>query len=113
MVVTDESGTHEAKLPSGELKLNGDLVVNAESTATAKFDFILNESLHITGSGKYMMAPVLQLETRENANVDVNSDNRVEISGGNIRTNAKIGMDINGNVGVGMMVSAGTALSVE
>ena len=104
--VTDANGTHEAKLPSGELKLNGELVVKANSTSVAKFDFIVNESLHVTGNGKYILAPVIQLETREDADVQIKSNNRVEISGGRIKTNAKIGMDINGNIGVGLKVSS-------
>ena len=110
VVVTDANGTHEAKLPSGELKLNGELVVKANSTSAAKFDFIVNESLHTTGNGKYIMAPVIQLETREDADVQVESNNRVEIKGGKIKTNSRIGMDVNGNVGVGLKVSSSAKL---
>ena len=106
VIVTDANGTHEAKLPSGELKLNGELIVKANSTSVAKFDFIVNESLHVTGNGKYILAPVIQLETREDADVQIKSNNRVEISGGRIKTNAKIGMDINGNIGIGLKVSS-------
>ena len=110
VVVTDANGTHEAKMPSGELKLNGELVVKANSTSAAKFDFIVNESLHTTGNGKYIMAPVIQLETREDADVQVESNNRVEIKGGKIKTNAKIGMDAEGNVGIGLKVSSSAKL---
>ena len=43
VIVTDASGSHEAKLPSGELKVNGNLVVEANATSTATFDFIEDE----------------------------------------------------------------------
>jgi len=113
VVVTDANGTHEAKLPSGELKINGKLVVEANSTSTATFDFIADESLHVTGNGKYIMAPVVQLETREDADVSVRSGNKVQISGGKVDTNVKVGMDINGNVGVGVKISSNADISID
>lgn len=113
VVVTDASGTHEAKLPSGELKINGNLVVERNSTSTATFDFIADESLHITGNGKYIMAPVVQMETRQDADVSVSSGNRVEIRNGRVNTNVKVGMDINGNVGVGSKIPSNSDLSID
>ena len=106
VVIVDTGGEHEAKLPSNELKVNADLEVNENSTATATFDFIADESLHVTGNGLYILAPVVQVETREDAEVEINSDNSVEISGGNVKTNTKIGMDADGNVGVGVKIPA-------
>lgn len=113
VVVTDAKGEQEAKLPSGELKIQGDLVVDANSTATATFDFIADESLHMTGSGKYIMAPVVQVETREDADVEVSSSNKVEIKGGKTHTNARVGMDAEGNVGVGLKIPADLNLTID
>ncbi len=113
VIVTDAEGDHEAKLPSGELKIVGDLDVNADSTSTATFDFLVNESLHITGNGKYILAPVVQLETRENAEVEVTSRNRVEINAGNVKTKVKVGMDEEGRVGVGLGIPARINVSIE
>ncbi|MBI2658130.1 DUF4382 domain-containing protein [Candidatus Woesearchaeota archaeon] len=113
VMVTDASGEQEAKLPSNELKIFGTLVVGANSTSTATFDFIANESLHVTGNGKYVMAPVVKLETKENANVSVKSDNTVEIKGGNLKTSVRVGMDENGNVGVGRKISSDSEVSIE
>lgn len=113
VVVTDTSGDHEAKLPSGELKIVGELTVNESSTSTATFDFIADESLHVTGNGDYIFAPVVKLETREKADVDVSSKANVKINGGTIKTNIKVGMDIDGNIGVGLNISKDTKLSIE
>ncbi|MBI4162809.1 MAG: DUF4382 domain-containing protein [Candidatus Aenigmarchaeota archaeon] len=119
VMVTDASGTYEAKLPSNEVKFSGTLVVEANKTATATFDFLADESLHITsrGSGsagtKYVMAPVIQVTTRSNADVRLESDNEVQVSGGAVNTNEKIGMDINGNVGVGLKIPANVVLDVN
>src|SRR3989344_2846968 len=113
VVVTDANGTHEAKLPSNELKITGKLVVEANSTAAATFDFIADESLHVTGNGKYVMAPVVEFESRECADVSVQSNNRVEIRGGDIKTDVKVGMDISGNVGAGLKIPVGTELDLD
>src|SRR3990167_2340742 len=40
VIVVDNTGRHEAKLPSGELKIVGEVVVKANSTSTVVFDFI-------------------------------------------------------------------------
>lgn len=112
VVVVDAQGEHEAKLPSGELKIVGDLVVTANATSTATFDFIADESLHLTGNGEYILAPVVQLETKENAEVEVKADKKVEVKGGRVKTSVKVGMDADGNVGVGLGIPAKAKLSI-
>jgi hypothetical protein len=112
VVVTDASGDHEAKLPSGELKVVGDLVVKANQTSTATFDFFANESLHVTGNGQYVLAPVVKVETREDASADVQAGAKVKVSGGKVRTSVKVGMDANGAVGVGVKIPANATISI-
>ncbi len=113
VVVTDAQGEHEAKLPSNTVKIVGNLVVKSNSTSTALFDFVADESLHLTGQGTYILAPVIKAETRTDANVQVTSNNKVLVSSGNIVMNAKVGMDINGNVGAGRSIPADVNLSVS
>jgi len=113
VVVVDSQGEHEAKLPSNELKINTDLEVNQDKTATATFDFIVDESLHVTGNGKYILAPVIQLETRSDADVNLESDNEVKIQGGSVNSNKKVGMDAAGNVDVGLRVPSNARLDID
>ncbi len=113
IVITDSSGEHEAKLPSGELKITGNLEVKANSTATATFDFKADKSLHVTGNGEYIMAPVIDVETKADANAEVKSDNRVEITGGKTKTHVEIGMDIEGNAVTGIGIPADAELEIE
>ncbi|MDO8537694.1 MAG: DUF4382 domain-containing protein [archaeon] len=112
VIVTDENGDHSAKLPSGELKINTDLIVKADSTSTANFDFIADESLHTTGQAEYVMTPVVQCETRSNAQVTVQSNSTIQINGGKVDSNIKIGMDVTGNVGVNNIVPSNANVSV-
>ncbi|MBI2103328.1 DUF4382 domain-containing protein [Candidatus Woesearchaeota archaeon] len=113
VVVVDDKGEHEATLPSGELKIVGGFTVTTNSTSTATFDFIADESLHLTGSGEYILAPVVQLETRENAEVEIKADKKVEVKGGKVKTNVKVGMDVEGKVGVGLGIAKEAKLSLS
>lgn len=120
VTVVDAEGSHQAKMPSNQIKFIGDLVVKANSTSTATFDFIADESLHVAGSAegqgnapaKYVMAPVIQFESRTDAKVDIENGNRIEIVGGSVKSNVKVGMDIKGNVGVGLGIPADAVVIV-
>jgi len=113
VIVTDASGDHVAKLPSGELKLVGKLIINGNSTSTVKFDFIADESLHITGEGTYIFAPVIKFETRQKAEVDTRFRENIRIINGNVDENKKEGMDINGNFGEGFRIRTDARFSIK
>ncbi len=113
VMVTDAQGDHQAKLPSGMLKIVGELSIMANSTSTATFDFMVDESLHLTGKGEYILAPVVQLETKENAEVEISTDNKVKIKSGQMKAKVKVGMDADGNVGVGLGIKKDLDLIIE
>lgn len=88
----------EAKLPSGELKIMGDTVVNADKTLTVVFDFIADKSLHITGNGKFIFAPVIKVKKTRDVSVELKSNNEITIMGGNQENDEDFGMDEKGEV---------------
>lgn len=112
VAVVDENGEQEAKLPSGELKFKGDVTVNGNSTSTAVFDFIADESLHVTGNGKYVLAPVIKVETQSDAEVQSDGE-RMTIVRGNVKTSATVGMDLDGNVGTDIRIPASAAIDID
>ncbi len=105
-VTTKAGAVSTAKLPSGELKLNGDIVVNSGETTSVNLDFLASASLHLTGNGLYVFAPVVHLEVRSDAQVDVNADEKddkdtneeVEVEDGAVEDEVDAGMDVNGEV---------------
>ena len=113
VIVVDSEGEHEAKVPSNEYKVNVNTKVESEQTSTVEIDVIADESLHVTGDGQYIMAPVAEVEAKSNAQVAVRSDNSVSVSGGSTTSKTKVGMDINGNVGVGLGIPADVELKVD
>ncbi|MDO8510388.1 MAG: DUF4382 domain-containing protein [bacterium] len=98
IVVTESGQAKEAKIPSNELKLNSEIKVTSGTESSAKFDVMASESLHKTGKGEFIFAPVVKFESRSDANVEVGSDNSVTISGGDADDSVTVGMDINGEV---------------
>lgn len=98
--VTVDGKTEQAKLPSNSLKIVGKVVVTANTTSAVTLDFIADRSLHSTGSGRFILSPVVKLETRSNATVEVSGDNRVSVSGGEIDADEAFGMDEKGETKV-------------
>src|SRR5262249_55656405 len=113
VTVTDSSGTHDAKLPSGDLKVVGVFTVKGNSTSVAKFDFEADKSLHVTGNGQYILAPVIHLQTMEGAEVDDNDSMNVKVSGGRVDTDVEVGMDENGTIGEGVRISPDADVEVD
>jgi hypothetical protein len=99
--VTDASGRHEAVMPDNELVMNAQTSVNAESTSSASIDIIADNSLHTATDGRYVFAPVMQVETRSNAQVNAQNAQSVAITGGIVQTNERVGMDVAGNLVIG------------
>lgn len=112
VIVVDNQGEHDAKLPSGEIKIMDEFNIEADTNTALTFDFIANESLHVTGEGKYIMAPVINLKTRERVTVDIQSGNEIVLQGGQ-ESDIKVGMDIKGNVGVNNIISSKAKLKLS
>jgi cytoskeletal protein RodZ len=110
--VTDASGTSDAKLPSGEIKFNSLTTVTSDKITTLDFDFLANETLHVTGNGKYILAPVIHFQSKQSAIVNITGNN-VDIRGGNSISDTKVGMNASGNVGVGLKIDDNAVLSID
>ena len=104
-VLVDNKGlTDYAKLPSNELKLIGNILVEGSKTTIAKLDFIAAESLHSTGLGELIMAPVIKLDIINNADTEI-TENKVNIKKGKTKESKKYGMDENGNIALNYSIS--------
>ena len=111
-IVEKQSGKiTTAKLPSNDLKLVGKLTVEAGKESSVVFDFLVDKSLHTTGSNSYIFAPVIKLETRSDTDVTV-AEGLVEIKGGVKDTDAVIGMNESGEIGVGLSIEAVANLEI-
>lgn len=112
VMVTDSNGVHSAKLPSGDLTIKGQFTVSANSTTHINLDFLADKSLHVTGNGQYILAPVIHLAEKNNAEVDSSNKMDVKVRGGRMHTDMEVGMNENGEMGEGMMISGNLNLSI-
>ncbi len=90
--------SQSAKLPSGELKMVGNFAVGANATSSVVFDFMADKSLHMTGNGKLIFAPVIRIEKVNNVYVLFKSNNEIGLSGGSRENDENVGMDEKGEV---------------
>ena len=98
VVTTKDGKTSNAKVPSGELKMMSNIVVKADSSSSVSLDFLADASLHTTGNGTYIFAPVVKIDSRSEASVELSGSDVVVVSGGNVQSSGTFGMDLNGDV---------------
>ncbi|MBI4148436.1 DUF4382 domain-containing protein [Candidatus Woesearchaeota archaeon] len=63
--VTVNGKEQDAFLPSGELKMQVPVVVEADRQSLVTIDFVADESLHVTGDGKIIFAPVIHARSKK------------------------------------------------
>ncbi len=112
-VTTKNGSTTEAKVPSGELQLNGPVVVTETGQTSVNLDFLADASLHLTGNGLYIFAPVVKVDSKSNATIDVDSNNHVMVHGGKSEASHSAGMDIDGQVKENFQIKPETKLEID
>ena len=113
VIVVQSGVAKQAKLPSAELKINGDVRVVSGATTSVKLDFLADKSLHVTGKGEFVFAPVIKLEIRSGANVKITSDGNVNIQGGTVDVDVNEGMDINGEMKENFILKIDSNLEID
>jgi len=101
----------EAKLPSSKIDIKVHFTVTANSTSLVSLDFNLNDSLHITGDGRIIMAPVIKVEVDREVEIEI-KDGEVKKSGGEKETETEVGMDERGNVSEGRRIAPDANVSI-
>ena len=111
-VTTEDGSTHEVLTPNSEITVDGAVEVSADATSTVTVDIKGDQSLHTTTDGSFVFAPVIEMEARSGANVSVDNQNRVQISGGDVTTNVSVGLDLNGTSKTNFRVDPNATIEV-
>lgn len=110
--VIDATGSHDAVLPSGVLRFNAPFSVSSDALTVVQFDFDLAVSLHLTGNGRYVLAPVIRVMTYDNANIRVLPSRIVVVNSGTPREVIVVGTNTQGEVGPGMQIPVNVNVQV-
>lgn len=113
VAVVTNSGNKPAILTSNTLTIAGPVIVMAGVSSQANLDVNTSDSLHVATDGEYVFAPVVNFESRDTANVTVNSDNSVTVSGGTVDTNIIVGTDLSGVTHVGATLSPTAQIQIN
>ena len=111
--VVTNSGNKPAILASNTLTITGPVIVAADASSEANLDVHTSDSLHVATDGEYVFTPVVNFESRDSANVTVNSDNSVTVSGGTVDTNVIVGTDLSGATHVGAELSSTAQIQIN
>lgn len=101
-----------AKIPSNTIKIIGDIEILVGNGNVVLLDFMLNESLHVTGEGKLIFSPVIKFESYTGAFVQIQGDKAL-INGGNKKFEVEVGMDENGVVSPGNKIRSDVELLID
>ncbi len=100
VTIDKKDGTKvQAKLPSGELRINNDVTVTAGQSSAVTLDFLASQSLHTTGKGEFIFAPVINLKNQSGSTVNVDANTHaMAVVGGNVDGQESVGQDVDGSV---------------
>jgi hypothetical protein len=74
---------------------------------------LADKSLHTTGKGEYIFAPVVKTESKSSAEVSVDTSGTVIIIGGHTDGVNTLGMDLDGSMKLNFQLSANQKLSID
>lgn len=112
-IKTKDGKTKNAKLPSGELRINTKLVVENGQTSSVNMDFLADKSLHTTGKGEYIFAPVVKTETRNSSEIKIDGTTGIVIiTGGDVDDTKTFGMDVDGSLKADFQIKSTQKLDI-
>ena len=88
-------------LPSGNLKIFGTFNVSKNSTNWVNLDFNLSKSVRVTGNGKVILLPVINLLASQGANISLSSNGIVNVNSSSherVEANDHASMNVNGTM---------------
>ncbi len=99
---TVNNQTENVSLPSGDIKIFGKFNISGNTTTWINLDINLNRSVHVTGNGKVILIPVINVNNFNGATLDVASSGIINVSSpGHLREHIETSMDTNGAMHMG------------
>jgi Domain of unknown function (DUF4382) len=111
-VHTTSNGDVQATLPSSQVVFNTAVAVNEGQNSNIKLDFMADKSLHAASGGKYVFTPVVNSEARSNANVNIDTNDKMAVTGGSVDSQATVGVDLDGSSKSNFVLPIGSPVQI-
>lgn len=112
VVIEANGSVRDAKMPVNQINIMSKIVVNKGRTSTVVVDFLADKSLHVTGIGEFVFAPVMDIESRSDANVETGSGGAITIIGGKTESDLNLGMNENGQIKTNFALSQNARIDI-
>ncbi|PIQ92471.1 MAG: hypothetical protein COV70_00510 [Parcubacteria group bacterium CG11_big_fil_rev_8_21_14_0_20_39_22] len=115
VVIDHESrGEVDATLPSSQIVFNTNIQVRNQEDSYIEIDFIADESLHITTDNEYIFAAVVEVQTRNGAEIEISDKDRaVTVSGSSVDSTVQVGVDLTGETKENFKLDSSAGLNVD
>ena len=114
VTATVNGTTSNVFIPTGDIIIPGAIDISGNGTSWVNLDVNLAESLHMTGSGKMVMLPVINIYQSSNAIIGISNKGMLEVKDhGREHLNVTVGMGLNGSIGEGAQVGEGAEVEIE
>lgn len=113
VVTTTDGESHTTAKVTDSMEITGDVSVSGGETSVVEIDVQADESLHTSTEGDYVFAPVVQMESRSNAQVSIGNDSAVTVNSGSVVSSALVGTDVDGSTKANFKLDANTELEVN
>ena len=112
-VKNKDGSTHSAVLGAHSFTLMANTVVREGQSSRANIDVNTADSMHTATGGQYVFAPVMHFQSRDNAEVTVNSDNTVTTTGGTADGDVMVGTDLQGMSHINAALSPNVQIQIN
>jgi len=113
VIKTNDGAQKIARLPGKVFAVRTSAVVNGGQTSSIKVDIKADKSLHMTTTGEYVFAPTAEVEARSDTTASVDSSNMVTLTGGQVMSTTKAGMDLDGSVKADFQLDTNAVIKLE
>ena len=104
-----------ATMPNNEITFDLNTDVKSDSNASIVLDFIADQSLHVTTTGEFVFAPVVEVTANSEADVEVDNSDTMTVRAGsanNVESRTSIGVDLDGLTKTNYRLNSSAGLEV-
>jgi hypothetical protein len=110
---TKTNGNVKAYTPADQLVMSMNIIVGENTNTMMKLDVLADKSLHTTSDGKFIFAPVVNAESKNDTTVSVEKDDSMKMTNGTVGSSVSVGIDLDGISKTNFVLDNTSTISVD